>query len=102
MYVFVSALKNMIRLTPATGDPKDKDTDVFRMFKRQLYHTSVSTILDPIKPAMNTPQVMRCSDSHFRRGIFGVGLNTMDYPEQAMAACVVEGWCPVYVSALCY
>ena len=87
-------------LIAALGDPKDKDTDAFRMFKRQLYHTSVSTILEPIKPAMEAPQVMRCSDSHFRRTVFGVGPNTMDYPEQAQAACVVEGWCPVYVHAL--
>ncbi|KZT70892.1 hypothetical protein DAEQUDRAFT_688244 [Daedalea quercina L-15889] len=82
-------------LAIAKCDKKDKDSNAFRAFKRQLYHTSVSTILEPIQPAMKVPVVKRCPDSHFRRVIYGVGPNMNDYPEQALAACVVEGWCPI-------
>ena len=44
---------------------------------------------------MKVPEVVRCPDAHFRRVLYGVGPNTMDYPEQALAACILEGWCPM-------
>ena len=80
------------------ADRQDKNTDAFRAFKRQLYHTSVSAILDPLRPGITTPEVLRCPDAHFRRAIYGIACNIMDYPEQAQAAGIVEGWCPRCVS----
>ncbi|OBZ73048.1 hypothetical protein A0H81_06618 [Grifola frondosa] len=66
----------------------------FRKFRRQLFHTSLSHILQPLKPGMTTPEVTRCADGHFRRVIYGLGPYIADYPEQALLACIVQGWCP--------
>ncbi|EPS96469.1 hypothetical protein FOMPIDRAFT_1130371 [Fomitopsis schrenkii] len=82
-------------LAIAKCDKKHKDTEAFRLFKRQLYHTSVSKIPQPLRTVMENPEVVRCPDSHFRRAIYGIGPNLLDYPEQALAAGIVEGWCPV-------
>ncbi|KAH9907674.1 uncharacterized protein B0H18DRAFT_898122 [Fomitopsis serialis] len=90
-----NAVRVVAFLAIAKCEKKHKNTAAFRTFKRQLYHASVSAVLDPLRPAMKTPEVVRCPDSHFRRAIYGVGPNLMDYPEQALAACIVEGWCPV-------
>lgn len=46
---------------------------------------------------MTIPEVVRCSDGHFRRAIYGLGPYIADYPEQALLTCVVQGWCPRYV-----
>jgi hypothetical protein len=46
---------------------------------------------------MSKPAVYRCSDSHFRRVIFGLGPFIADYPEQVMLAGIKQGWCPRYV-----
>ncbi|KAI9567640.1 hypothetical protein HD554DRAFT_2322505 [Boletus coccyginus] len=70
-----------------------KDDADFRHFRRQLFHSSLAAILDPVKQAMIKPQVTRCSDGHFRRIIYGLGPYIADYPEQAMLACIVQGWC---------
>lgn len=77
------------------ADREDKDANAFRMFKRQLYHTSLSSVLDPLRPGTTKPEVLRCPDAHYRRAIYGIAAHLMDYPEQAQAACIVEGWCPV-------
>jgi hypothetical protein len=66
----------------------------FRNFRRQMFHTSLSRILQSLKPGMITPEVVRCPDGHFRRAIYGLGPYIADYPEQALLACVVQGWCP--------
>ncbi|KAL6310202.1 hypothetical protein BKA93DRAFT_814481 [Sparassis latifolia] len=39
-------------------------------------------------------EVTRCADGHFRRVIYGLGPYIADYPEQALLACIVQGWCP--------
>jgi hypothetical protein len=64
------------------------------MFRRQLFHSSLGAILEPLRPAMTTPELTRCPDGHFRRVIYGLGPYIADYPEQALLACVVQGWCP--------
>ncbi|KAI0713005.1 hypothetical protein C8Q72DRAFT_799231 [Fomitopsis betulina] len=66
------------------ADGQDKDTTTFRTFKHQLYHTSLGNILALLHP-----------DAHFCHVVYGIGVNTQDYLEQALAACVVEGWCPI-------
>jgi hypothetical protein len=73
------------------------DADAFREFKRQIFHSSVAKILNTLKPAMTTPEVVRCFDGHFRRVIYGIGPYIADYPEQVIVSCVVQGWCPRHV-----
>ena len=51
---------------------------------------------------MTTPRVTRCSDGHYRRIIYCLGPYIADYPEQALLACIVQGWCPRYVSPHVY
>lgn len=46
---------------------------------------------------MTTPEVLRCFDGHFRRIIYSIGPYIADYPEQALLACIVHGWCARYV-----
>ncbi|KAF7979332.1 hypothetical protein HWV62_42747 [Athelia sp. TMB] len=66
----------------------------YRKFRRQLFHSSLAKIMESLKPGMTTPEVMRFPDGHYRRVIFGLGPYIADYPEQALLACVVQGWCP--------
>ena len=73
---------------------KYADNDGYRNFRRQLLHTSLAKILDPLKPGMTTPEVVRCPDGHFRRVIYGLGPYIADYPEQCLLACTMQGWCP--------
>ena len=63
------------------------------MFRRQLFHTSLQTILQPLKAGMQTPEIVRYADGHLRRTIYGLGPYIADYPEQVLLACVVQGWC---------
>ncbi|KAJ7650467.1 hypothetical protein FB45DRAFT_859230 [Roridomyces roridus] len=69
----------------------------FRKFRRQLFHSSIARILQPLKPHMTTPRVTRCADGHFRRAIYGLGPYIADYPEQALLTCIVQGNCARYV-----
>ena len=46
---------------------------------------------------MATPRVTRCGDGHYRRIVYCLGPYIADYPEQALLACIVQGWCPRYV-----
>lgn len=70
------------------------DDEEFRIFKKQLYHGSLAKILEPLRPGMTTPHVMRCPDGHYRRAIFELGPFIADYPEQVYLSGVVSGWCP--------
>ncbi|KAG2083637.1 hypothetical protein BD769DRAFT_1633119 [Suillus cothurnatus] len=69
----------------------------FRRFRRQLFHSSLSKILDPLKPGMSTPEVTRFGDGHYRRVIYGLGPYIADYEEQVLLACIVRNWCPKYL-----
>ncbi|KAG6807199.1 hypothetical protein H0H92_008439, partial [Tricholoma furcatifolium] len=71
-----------------TNDP------AFRKFRRQLFHTSLERIFSVLRPYMETFRITLCGDGHFRRVIYGLGPYIADYPEQALLACVVQGWCP--------
>jgi Plavaka transposase len=66
----------------------------FRKFRRQLVHTTLATILQPLIPGMTKAEVVRCADGHFRRAVYGIGPYIADYPEQCLMACIVQGWCP--------
>ena len=76
------------------GAKKDTDNEEFRWFKRDLTHRSVATILLPLKPFMTTPDIVACPDRYFRRTIYGPGPHIANYPEQAILAWILYGWCP--------
>lgn len=91
-FIALSLLTHWLHIYIA--DKRYSDDASFRKFRRQLFHKSLSTILESLKAGMTTPEVMRCPDGHFRRVIFGLGPYIADYPEQALLACIVQGWCP--------
>lgn len=64
------------------------------MFKRKLYHQSISSILSSLKPAMTSPVLRRCPDGYFRRVIYDLASFIADYPEQVLLTGIVQGWCP--------
>ena len=66
----------------------------FRKFHHQLLHLSLAKILESLKPGMTTPDIVHFPDDHFRKVIYGLGPYIRDYPEQALLACIVQGWCP--------
>ena len=75
------------------ANKKHSDTTVFRNFKRQLFHTSLTRIFKNLKPFMELPEITRCPDGHFRHVIYGLGPYIADYPEQVLLTCIVQGWC---------
>ncbi|KAF8508678.1 hypothetical protein BU17DRAFT_77929 [Hysterangium stoloniferum] len=76
------------------SEKKYRDNVSYRKFHRQLLHTSLAKILDPLKTGMTTPEVAVCPDGHYRKVIYGLGPYIANYPEQALLACIVQGWCP--------
>lgn len=70
----------------------------FRSFRRRLLHLSLTQVLKPLEPFMTAPDVTRFPDGHFRKVIYGLGPYIADYPEQALLACIVQGWCARYSS----
>ncbi|KAF9530756.1 hypothetical protein CPB83DRAFT_920826 [Crepidotus variabilis] len=92
------AHKNGLSLVGFLAIPKTSrefaDKGDFRKFRRQLFHSSLEHILSSLRPHMSKPRITRCADGHLRRVIYGLGPYIADYPEQALLACVVQGWCP--------
>ncbi|KAG1849689.1 hypothetical protein DFJ58DRAFT_716906 [Suillus subalutaceus] len=68
------------------------------IFHRQLFHLSLSKILDLLKPGMMTPEATRFRDGHYWRVIYGLGPYIVDYKEQVLLACIVRNWCPKCVA----
>ncbi|KAF8168552.1 hypothetical protein B0H34DRAFT_855228 [Crassisporium funariophilum] len=75
-------------------DREEQDSAEFRKFRRQLFHSSLTHILSPLKPWMEKPRVTLCGDGYYRRVIYSLGPYIADYPEQCLLACIVSGWCP--------
>ncbi|KAJ7737732.1 hypothetical protein B0H16DRAFT_1762218 [Mycena metata] len=73
---------------------KHRSKPAYQKFCRQMYHASLALVYQPLKPFMETPEVVRCPDGHFRRVIYGIGPYIADYPEQVWLAAVVQNWCP--------
>lgn len=73
---------------------KYRKTVNFQTFCRQMYHACLALIFEPLKAGMTTPEVVKCSDGHFRRAVYGLGPYIADYPEQVWLSCIVQGWCP--------
>ncbi|KAI6004781.1 hypothetical protein EDD15DRAFT_2384735 [Pisolithus albus] len=78
---------------PKTDKEFEADPE-FCTFRRHLFHTSLEAIFHAMRPAMTKPQSIKCADGHYRRAIYGLGPYIADYPEQALLACIVQGWCP--------
>ncbi|KAF8810186.1 hypothetical protein BYT27DRAFT_7282380 [Phlegmacium glaucopus] len=106
LYMSIGNIKNNVRrahrnsviLIGFLSIPKTtrqhSNTTLFRKFRRQLFHSSLSAILQPLCAGMTTPEVVQCPDRHFRRAIFGLGPYIADYPEQVLLGCIVQNWCP--------
>ncbi|KAG2159113.1 uncharacterized protein EDB93DRAFT_1283956 [Suillus bovinus] len=71
---------------------------LFRRFCRQLFHSSLSKILDLLKLGMTTPKVTHFRDGHYQRVIYGLGPYIADYKEQVLLVCIVHNWCPKCVA----
>ncbi|KAF8124479.1 hypothetical protein EV363DRAFT_1178092 [Boletus edulis] len=76
------------------SDKEHESDSEFRKFRHHLFRTSLKAALEKILPAMTKHKVILCADGHYRRAIFGIGPYIGDYPEQALLACIVQGWCP--------
>ncbi|KAI0629622.1 hypothetical protein C8Q77DRAFT_1220285 [Trametes polyzona] len=92
------AQKNAVSLVAFLAIPKTDrqytDDPKFRKFRRQLFHTSLHTILQSLQPGMSSvPELVRCADNHYRHMIYGLGPYIADYPKQVLPACIVQGWC---------
>ncbi|KAI0629516.1 hypothetical protein C8Q77DRAFT_1220222 [Trametes polyzona] len=79
---------------PKTRKKHENDAG-FRKFRRQLFHASLSRILQSLKEHMTSPEVVLCGDGYHRKIVYGLGPYIADYPEQTLLTCVVQGWCPV-------
>ncbi|KAG1730204.1 hypothetical protein EDB19DRAFT_1897097 [Suillus lakei] len=66
----------------------------FHAFRRQLFHSLLSHILETLRPGMTKPEVVKFGDGHFRWVIYGLGPYIADYKEQVLLACIVSRWCP--------
>ena len=64
-----------------------------------MFHASLARILSSIQPGMTTPELARTPDGHYRCVIYSIGPYIADYPEQALLTCIVQGWCPRYVTS---
>lgn len=49
------------------------NTNEFRCFRQQLFHSSLAAILQSLKLGMTVPEVLRFGNGHFRRVIYGLG-----------------------------
>ncbi|KZP04646.1 hypothetical protein FIBSPDRAFT_915040 [Athelia psychrophila] len=97
LYVSLGNVHNSVLigfLSMPKTDREFKDDPEFRKFRRQLFHSSIAQILQPLLPGMTVPELVRCPDGHFRCVVYGLGPYIADYPEQALLACIVQGWCP--------
>jgi hypothetical protein len=86
----------LMRNLAGLGEKQDSDCAKFRRFRRELFHVTLSKILESLRPGMTCPELVRCFDGHYRRAIYSIGPYIADYPEQALVACIVQGWCPRY------
>lgn len=96
---FKSKMFSDIRIKFA-ADKHYQNNVLYRNHRRQLFHTSLSTILKLLHPAMSSYEIVLCPDGHFRCIIYGIGPYIADYPKQALLACIVSGWCPRYVMTI--
>lgn len=73
------------------ADKAHKNDAAFHHFHCQLFHSLIVAVLDLLKPHMTTPVVTLCPDEHFWHVVYGLGPYIVDYPEQVLLTCVVQG-----------
>ena len=71
------------------ADRKYDSDYAFRKFKRQLYHSLISAILESLHQGMMMLVVHCCPDGHYCHVIYDIGPFITDYPKQVMLASVV-------------
>ncbi|KAG1866814.1 hypothetical protein F4604DRAFT_1881698 [Suillus subluteus] len=71
-----------------------KETEEFRDFRRQIFHSSLAKILETFKNPMSKPEIARFGDGHYRRVFYGLGPYIADYEEQVLLTSIVRNWCP--------
>ncbi|KIM55462.1 hypothetical protein SCLCIDRAFT_26360 [Scleroderma citrinum Foug A] len=69
-------------------------TPAFHKFKKRLFHSSLSRILDSLRPAMKVPETVLCSDNYYWHVIYALAAYIADYEEQVLLSCIVCSWCP--------
>jgi len=99
-YIILICLQLVLTNLIYLADRESNQDPHFRNFRRQLLHSSLAKMLEPLRPGMTKPDIVRCPDGHFRRAVYGIGPYIADYPEQALLACIVQNWCPRYVSGV--
>ncbi|KAF8176827.1 hypothetical protein K438DRAFT_1978871 [Mycena galopus ATCC 62051] len=73
---------------------KHRSKPEYQRFCRQMYHTSLALVFEPLKQYMDTPDIVMCPDGHYRHVIYSIGPYIADYPEQVWLAAIVQNWCP--------
>ena len=76
------------------ADREHDDTAEFRQFRQELFHASLTFVLESLRTGMTKLEVICYGNRHYRQTLFGLGPYIADYPEQALLACIVQGWCP--------
>ncbi|KAF8265259.1 hypothetical protein EI94DRAFT_1772410 [Lactarius quietus] len=89
LYLSIGNVHNNVR-----PDKRHTDDCEYCRFCRQLFYSSLANILSSLRPTMTIPEVARTPDGHSHHIIYSLGPYIADYPEQALLACVVQGWCP--------
>ena len=79
------------------GSHESLDNIDYWRFCCQLLHTSLQKILKPVRPYMTAPKVVCCLDGCYYWAIFLLGPYIVNYPEQCLLACIIQGWCLQYV-----
>ncbi|KAG2132994.1 hypothetical protein DEU56DRAFT_739164 [Suillus clintonianus] len=106
LYLSIGNIHNSVRRAHRNGvvlvgflsipkSTKEHNDDIkYRNFRRQLFQRSLAKIFESVKPFMETFDVTRFPDGHFRRTVYGLGPYIADYPEQLILSGVVQNWCP--------
>ena len=69
-------------------------TPAFRKFKKRLFHSLLSRILDSLHPAMKVPKTVLGGDNYYWHVIYALAAYIADYEEQVLLSCIICGWCP--------
>jgi Plavaka transposase len=95
----IFVLLSIVSLTDLVAADKEfRESAHFCKFWRQLFHESLERIFQDLKDAMSHPVSLKCPDGQYRHAIFSLGPYISDYPEQCHLACIVQGWCPKWVT----
>ena len=87
LFDFMQLLIHFLATREHTGTP------AFRKFKKRLFHSSLSRILDSLRPAMKVPKTVLCGDDYYWRVIYVLAAYIADYKEQVLLSCIICGWC---------